>query len=281
MILPPPSKRQEVTLDIDVALNYTANAPCAILMQIEASNRPGQLITRERFDLPPGVVRSDVTGQDGAGLRSWLDVTDRLDVRYKATAVIDRPRTDITDLPITPLKALPSEATLYLFSSRYCPADFFDDAIMATFHGLSGGAIVQAMSDWISENLTYDSRASGPRTDAIDTYGSRRGVCRDFAHLMIAFCRTVGIPARMVSAYAPEVDPPDFHAMTEVYLDGRWHMIDPTGMASADRAAIIGVGRDAADIAFLTAFGSIDLRHLRVHVTERTDQAGCAEISAG
>lgn len=275
MNIPRPVERQACTLDIDVSLHYVANAPCAVLMQIEASNRPGQLITPVAFELPPGVVRSDVTGQDGAGLRSWLDVTDTLEVSYRASARVDRPRGSITDLPATPLKALPSEATLYLFSSRYCPADFFDDAIMATFAGLSGGAMVQAMSDWIYDNLTYDSRASGPRTDAIDTYGSRRGVCRDFAHLLIAFCRTVGIPARMVSVYSPEADPPDFHAITEVYLDGGWHMIDPTRMASPDRSAVIGVGRDAADVAFLTAFGSLQLRHLRVGVTAHEPESGC------
>ena len=124
------------------------------------------------------------------------------------------------------------------------------------------------MAYWIKQNLTYDIFGSDGHTTALDTHATLRGVCRDYAHLLIAFARSSAIPARMVSVYGPEVNPSDFHAVAEVWLDGAWHLIDPTGMATADRMIRIGVGRDAADVAFLTAFGILTLNDQAVSVTQ-------------
>lgn len=96
-------------------------------------------------------------------------------------------------------------------------------------------------------------------TTAADTFISRRGICRDYAHLLITLARAAGIPARIASVYALGVDPPDFHAVAEIFLGGEWHLVDATGMAREAGMAKIGVGRDAADIAFLTAFGQAQL----------------------
>ena len=127
--------------------------------------------------------------------------------------------------------------------------------------------MVTAMRDWIADRLSYVPGASNAQTTALDTYVQRQGVCRDFAHVMIAMTRAAAIPARFASVYAPGVTPQDFHAVAEVYLAGTWHLVDPTGMATADTMARIGVGQDAAEVAFLSSYGRIDLRAQSVSVT--------------
>jgi transglutaminase-like putative cysteine protease len=122
------------------------------------------------------------------------------------------------------------------------------------------------MRDWIASHLSYAPGASHSETTALDTYHDRAGICRDYAHLVVALARAADIPARVASVYAPSVTPPDFHAVAEVYLGGAWHLIDATGMAEASTMAIIGIGRDIGDVAFLTAFGPLVMHSQSVSV---------------
>jgi transglutaminase-like putative cysteine protease len=108
-------------------------------------------------------------------------------------------------------------------------------------------------------------------TTAADTFISRQGICRDYAHLLITLSRAAGVPARIASVYALGVDPPDFHAVAEIVLGGEWHLVDPTRMAREAAMAKIGVGRDAADVAFLTAFGDARLIDQSVSVEPQVD----------
>ena len=118
------------------------------------------------------------------------------------------------------------------------------------------------MHDWIEAHFSYTPGSSDSNTTALDSFVERHGICRDYAHVMVTFARAAGIPARFVSCYAPRVTPQDFHAVAEVFLadptnegGGAWHLLDATGMARADEIVKIGVGRDAADVSFLTSFG--------------------------
>jgi transglutaminase-like putative cysteine protease len=126
------------------------------------------------------------------------------------------------------------------------------------------------MADWIHDHLDYVPGSSDGRTSAVDTFVSGQGVCRDFAHLMASFARAAGIPARLVSAYAWQLDPPDFHAVVELWLDGAWRLIDATRLAPMEGLVRIAVGRDATDIAFMTVFGGCTMNEQRVTV-ERLD----------
>lgn len=127
------------------------------------------------------------------------------------------------------------------------------------FAGLEGGARVVAIRDWIESRFTYLAGTSDSSTTALESFVQRQGVCRDFAHVMIALVRASAIPARFVSVYALGVEPQDFHAVAEVFLDGTWYLFDPTGMAKPGEMAKIGVGRDAADVSFLTSYGQASL----------------------
>jgi transglutaminase-like putative cysteine protease len=134
---------------------------------------------------------------------------------------------------------------------------------------------VQAICEWIAENFSYVPGTSDSNTTALDSFVERRGICRDYAHVLVTLVRASAIPARYVSAYAPGVNPPDFHALAEVFLadptiegGGAWFMVDATGMADPAKTVKIGVGRDAADVSFMTVFGEAKFGDKEVLVKE-------------
>ena len=220
----------------------------------------------------PDLLRHRVEGEDGVGQRVWLYPETGFECTYEAVVTVSRLPVELEGLQQTSLPLLPDEAIKYLMSSRFCHPEQFHDFTANTFGDLTGGALMSAMTDWITTNLSYVPGASDAQTTAHDTFKSREGVCRDYAHVLIAMARAVAIPARMVSCYAPDVDPQDFHAVAEIYLDGAWHLVDPTGMAKAEDIVRIGVGRDAADVSFLTAYGWLDLKTQTVDVNRLTDK---------
>jgi transglutaminase-like putative cysteine protease len=191
-----------------------------------------------------------------------------LRVAYRATVAVDRPEVDLAGLAAIPLHRLPAEAVPYLNESRYCPSNKFHAFVERRFGEHEGGVKIARMRDWIESRFTYVPGTSTSETGALDSFVERRGVCRDYAHVMIALARAAHIPARMASAYALGVAPQDFHAVAEVYLAGDWHPVDATGMARADAMARICIGRDAADVAFLTAYREIELIGQSVEVKE-------------
>ncbi len=241
------------------------SAPSPVLMQIGVADEDGQRVIHTTCNTAPEVTRA-VSGHDGLGRRLWLEPELRFTADYSATVELSRAPIALTGLAADALASLPGEVLEYLFPSRYCPVDTMHASAVDLFGHLSGGAIVEAVRDWIFSHLTYVPGASHGGTTALDTFHAREGVCRDYAHLLIALVRGLGIPARMVSAYSPDVDPQDFHALAQVWLEGAWHLVDATGMADPASTAIIGVGRDAADIAFLTIFGSATLNEQVVEV---------------
>ncbi len=140
--------------------------------------------------------------------------------------------------------------------SRYCPSDRLAPIVADLVdRDLRGHDLVRAVVDWVSGHLSYVPGSSGPLDDALDTYLTRQGVCRDYAHLVVACLRSLDVPARLVSVYAPGLDPMDFHAVAEVWVDGAWHVVDATRLAPRQTLVRIATGRDAADTAFLTVLG--------------------------
>jgi transglutaminase-like putative cysteine protease len=128
---------------------------------------------------------------------------------------------------------------------------------------------VRAIEEWIRHNILYKPGSTHSTTTAHEVFEQKAGVCRDFAHLGITFCRALNIPARLVVGYVWFDEPPqDFHAVFEAWLDGRWVLFDPTGMAPVDRLVRIGTGRDAKDVAFATMFGCLRMTRKEVTVLE-------------
>jgi transglutaminase-like putative cysteine protease len=140
----------------------------------------------------------------------------------------------------------------YLRPSRYCESDTLTPTARAEFTGLRGHELLAAVTIWVWERLRYVPGSSQVTDGAEQTLLARRGVCRDYAHLVIALLRAIDVPARMVAVYAPGLTPMDFHAVAEAWVDGAWWVVDATRLAPRQSMVRISTGRDAADIAFLT-----------------------------
>lgn len=253
-------------LEISASLNYRLSEPVDLMLQIEAANGGGQHVEDASLDLGEPESISRVPAADGICDPIWLRAEGTLRAEYRARVAVDRPDIDLASLAEVPLHRLPADAVPYLNESRYCPSNKLHAFVDRRFGELEGGAKIVRMRDWIENRFTYVAGTSDVDTGALDSFVERRGVCRDYTHVMIALARAAHIPARMASVYALGVEPMDFHAVAEVYLDGDWHMVDATGMTRPSGCARICIGRDAADIAFLTAYREIQLVEQSVRV---------------
>lgn len=254
-------------ISIHSHLNYTAQNPCSLLLQIEAMADGTQTIESASLSVKPDVDWTLIQGEENIGVRRWGRIEGVFECTYRAQVRVDRTTAEMPPLNKTPLTSIPNDVTKFLMPSRYCHPEDFLDFVPKQFGQLNGGALIKAMAGWIEDNFTYDNGASNGSTSATDSFATSTGVCRDYAHVLIAMSRSVGIPARIVSAYAPDVTPQDFHAVVEVFLNGNWHLIDPTGMAQPSEIVRIGVGRDAADISFMTSYGWMELNKQTVQVS--------------
>lgn len=253
-------------LDIDVRLDYQITCPTDAILQIQAPDLADQHMLRENFELSDTVHRANIAGESGVGQRLMIRTEGNLKCSYQARFDISRPTLQIEGLPAAPPHQLPSDAVRYLMPSRYCQSDELQNFIAAEYGHLGGGELIATLRDWIFERFQYVPGASNAMTTALDTFVQRQGVCRDFAHVMIALSRAAAIPARFASVYAPYVSPQDFHAVAEVFLNGTWHLVDATGMAAPNQIVRIGVGLDAAEVPFLSSFGPAVLLQQSVDV---------------
>ena len=246
-------------LRVRAELVYRFDPPTDAIYQIEVAHWPGQDILEETLTTSPEVKfiedEDDVFG--ARTLRAHLegDVT----LTYEATVDNGSLKGLPEGVRQHDWNELPSETLTYLLPSRYCPSDQFGRFVQRQFDDTSGGERVLAILDWIKENVDYEHGVSDTETTAARTFIDRAGVCRDFTHLGITLCRASGIPARAVSAYAHQLQPPDVHAIFEVYLDAGWWLVDPTGLAPIEGLVRIACGRDAADIAFLSTQGTCEM----------------------
>ena len=245
--------------DVDLSLSYTLPGTTDFVFQIHALNGIDQVVESESLRITPG-ARQHIYEDPQVGnrfLRLQAD-TGPLKIRYRARVRIERPRRNkrahehaVADLP--------DHVLHHLMPTRYCESDLLGPATLKLFGTHAPGmARVEAICDWIQRNVDYRSGSSDSTTTACDVFLRRAGVCRDFAHLGVTFCRALNIPARLAVGYSVfTTPPPDFHAMFEAYLGGRWELFDPTQMSAPHDMARIAVGRDAKDVAFSTIFGPV------------------------
>jgi transglutaminase-like putative cysteine protease len=223
--------RLAVKLSVNAELAYSFANATQIIANIEASHTSDQSILSETLDIqPPAKILSDKSSYGDRRIRTSLsgDVT----IRYLALVENNVRRL----LPKSGRQHLwsdlPSEVLPFLLPSRFCPSDKFMRFAQREFASDGDGvARVMAMLEWIHRNVDYVTGVSNAEATAERTFVDRAGVCRDFTHLGIIFARALGIPARAVSAYALLLDPPDFHAIFEVYIENDWWLIDPTRLA--------------------------------------------------
>lgn len=265
-------------IDISTRYAFCLFEPTDFLLQFEAAAIPEQQILSANTVLPEALHTARVPAQDAVGERIWVRAEGDYSVEYTARVDVQRQTAELSKLNRLDPHDLPGEAVEYLFDSRYCQADRLQSFVADEFGHLQGGARIAAMRDWIYEHFTYDPGSSDATTTALDSFVTRHGICRDYAHVMVCFARASTIPARYVSCYAPGVTPPDFHAVAEVFLEdpempggGTWQIVDATMMADPQKTAKIGIGRDAADVSFLTIFGPANFQSSDVQVSESKD----------
>ena len=252
---------------VSCELDYSLSDPATFLFSLKCIQTPGQQILNESMVASPFVNVEDFSIGSGMNRFSRLQTYNpgTLGVSYQAEV-----STSIRIVPVNSLYAdspgnLSPEAIYYLFPSRYCPADRFRHQAADLFgHLTHSHDIASAVSDWIFNHVSYVSGSSRETSSAVETMEQRQGVCRDFAHLAIAFCRSMSVPARYATCYAYQLNPPDFHACFEAFIGGWWYIFDPTRLAPLNGLVRIATGRDAADAAVCTIFGNPVLTGSRV-----------------
>lgn len=253
--------RVDLSREVGSSLTLEVHDPTAFVLAVAvAEGVPTTLETlRIRLDEQP-VVSRETTDEHGTRLHLFQTGPGTLSVDYAAT-VVGR---------AVPAPVVERDLVRYLRPSRYVQSDALTDRARDLFPGLDGLRLLVAVEDWVHEHLDYDGSATSPTGGAVETLQTGAGVCRDFANVTAAFLRALDVPARLVSVYAPRLDPPDFHAVVEACVDDRWLVIDATRLAPRSGLVRIATGRDSADTAFLTTTLA-DVQLLTIDVRAQCD----------
>ena len=254
-------------LKVTSMLEYDVPAPLTFLLNVRAQKNATQKVVREQFVLssrmPHAVLECTTTGSRFDRIEA--EVPGVYSIRYEAEVELDVARLPALQLADAGPEGFDLDVLSYLYPSRYCQSDRLGHLTLDNFGGFnSPEEKVRAVVSWISTHISYVSGSSDVGTSAVDSLVEREGVCRDFAHLGIALCRAMNIPARYFTGSAHGMELPDFHACFETWIGGRWLLWDATGMSSPDSIVRIGTGRDAADCSICTAFGSMLLQRMSV-----------------
>src|SRR3954465_15552742 len=246
--------KRQVSADLDVDID----ADTTLDFQIAVAPHPDAEVSETLSFMLDGrpIEACEITGLHGNRIHKFDAHVGHLEVRYEATIVGQT----------TPAPVADYDLSMYLRPSRYAEADKFFGFAATEFGGyVDSATLLEKVSSWVGTRLNYVPGSSDPIDGAVDTLLAGAGVCRDYAHLVVALLRAVNVPARVVSVYAPGLYPMDFHAVAEAYVNGQWRVVDGTLLAPRQSLVRIATGRDAADIAFLDNHkGSITLQWLEV-----------------
>jgi transglutaminase-like putative cysteine protease len=248
-------------------ISVDCGTDCPVVAMLRPRSGTAQWVISERYDVSPWVPATEYVdgfgnlcqrytipgGKATIAVQSEVEVADQLMVDFHA--------------PYTPIDLVPNDALVYLLQSRYCPSDKLENQARGIVRGVAPGyAQVERIRQWIHDNHEYKYGVSQESTDAIDTMEAKAGVCRDFAHIGVALCRSLKIPARVVVGYLHELDPMDLHAWFEAFVGGRWYTFDATQTEPRAGRIVIAYGRDIADVAFLSNYGPMQVTEMKVSV---------------
>jgi transglutaminase-like putative cysteine protease len=255
-----------VTAELDLDLGSSVD----LIFQITAAQQVPVVSEQLTFTQGERVYTpTEIVDQSGSRLHRLTGEAGRLEVRYEATVEGQMSASRTSDL----------EAITYLRPSRYCQSDEVFSQARRQFKGLHGYELIAAVSDFVATSTTYTPGLSQGTDSAVTTLMTGQGVCRDYAHVVIALLRAMDMPARYAACFAPGLRPMDFHAVAEAYYDGAWYVIDATRLANRASLVRIATGRDAADCAFLSYHGGyVGLAGMRVDAWVMPDAASEAEL---
>ncbi len=250
---------------VSSTLEYETKFPSTLIMSILAQRSPAQEILSESLQMNDGMTHEEIEVDGNRFLIVQTRKVKKFQVTYEAKVDVSFDVLPAREFDPQSIAQFDGEAISFLFPSRYCQSDELSRYAWDYF-GDKGTPYetVHAICDWIYENVEYLPGTTNSRTSAYDTITQRTGVCRDFAHLGIALCRALNIPARYLTAYAYQLDPPDFHALFEAYIGGRWLIFDPTRLSYPNGIVKIANGKDAADAAVASIFGRVSGKEMNV-----------------
>jgi transglutaminase-like putative cysteine protease len=255
-------------LDATCQLDYQTTEDVPVIFMLRPRSGWAQWIMREEFQISPQVPVVEFTDVYGnLCQRTVMPMGNfHVSVQYRVQV------SDIVDedpgAPLFNVQNLPTDILHYLLPSRYCQSDQL--SVLATSivgHLPTTYQRIATIRTWIYNNIAHVFGCSDSSTSALDTASTRRGVCRDFAHLGIALCRAINVPARMVVGFLHQLDPMDLHAWFEAFIGGRWFTFDALQNVTRGNRIVVAYGRDAADVALATVFGSFNLQNMFVTVT--------------
>ena len=256
--------------------HFDAAVPVPAVALLGARQDGGVTVERETWRVQPDASFSDVVDIYGNHARRVVIGPGKASLRYDAEVTTSAALDEVGLVAVQhPVEDLPAGVLIHTLASRYCLSDMLSEAAVDLFGATPRGwERVQAVCDWVHDNVRFDYAAVSPDTTSIDVFQARVGVCRDFAHLAISFCRALNVPARYVFGYLPDIDVPpppepmDFCAWMEVYLGGRWWTVDPRNNARRIGRVVIARGRDAVDVAMVTSYGKLLLEEMTVWADE-------------
>jgi len=250
-------------------LQYEVLAPTTFLFQIGVAQSHSQVRIHEVLNLDPVVeIQHFTMGLEQNRVHRVVLQPCLFSLHYDGVVRLDAELDPPSELLEQPYRELPPAVLPYLNPSRFCESDLLGNFAMSEFGSLPQGySRVKAICDWTFEHLRYTAGTTNSQTTARDVLVQRRGVCRDFAHLAISLCRGLNIPARYVSGFAVNLNPPDFHGFFEAYLGERWYLFDASRLAPVAGLVRIGCGQDAANVPFASLLGSAILKSKRVWAT--------------
>ncbi len=257
---------------------YDLPAELTAILQIEVARLPSQEILSETLRFTPDLETEAFEDLFGNRNRRFEAPPGRLEIAYDARVRLGEPPRPAVDTPEVPLSSIPPDVVMLTLPSRYCESDRLYRVAWDLFGEVPPGAgRVQLICDWIRSHVAYEYGQTTSSTSAFDMVTERIGVCRDFSHLAIAFCRALNTPARYAAGYCLELDPPDFHAYFQAYLapprgvndvPGWWYSFDATHERLRRGLVNTSIGRDAVDTSMLTLFGTAQLVEQTVTVAE-------------
>ncbi len=268
-------------IHVGCELEYATSGQTTFLFNVNVSRTDCQTVLSENLTITPAILAERLEiGIERKISQRCVVQSGRICIRYDAAVELSAEVDFGSTLVEHPYRELPPDVLPYLNPSRYCESDLLGNFSMHEFGSSPEGFLrVQSICDWTYSNLVYVSGSTNSQTTACDVFVQRQGVCRDFAHLAIALCRGLGIPARYVCGYAAELEPPDFHGFFEAYLGERWYLFDPTRLAPVSGFVRIATGQDAADVPFATFIGNAQLISKKVWANRPTNSIKPSQFS--
>jgi transglutaminase-like putative cysteine protease len=241
-------------------MEYMARSPGTIILNIHALRTPHQTVIDETLTIEPYIKVEELIAAQSENrlIRFEIEGASSIKVTYKATIDNFCEIKDYSEIQEVPVAKMDTAVLPYLYPSRYCQSDRLYRLANNLFgHIINPFEKVATLTNWIHKNVEYLSGNTNAQTSAYDTVTAQTGVCRDFAHLGIALCRALTIPARYFTGYAWQLKPADFHACFEAYIGNAWVLFDATKLVPLNGLVKIASGRDAADTAIANIFGNV------------------------